>query len=75
MDTPEVYQTEKEYRKKLREFEKKYETHMIVTSRFTNETFSENESFRKKNPKVGCVYCSPTPMTNGEKKKNSLYSK
>jgi len=70
-DTPEVFQTEKEYRKKLREFEKKYETHMIVTSRFTNETFSENESFRKKNPKVGCVYCSPSPMTMkwGEEKR------
>ena len=59
----EVYQTAKEYRKKLREFEKQYDTHMIFTSRFTAETFAENESFRKKNDKVGCIYCSPVPIT------------
>jgi hypothetical protein len=61
---PEIFETEKAYRKKLREFGAKYETHMILTSRFTAETFAENEMFRKKNVKVGCIYCSPTPITS-----------
>lgn len=62
-NTPEIFQTEKEYRRKLREFGEQYKTHMIVTSRFSTETFAENESFRKKNAKVGCIYCSSIPIT------------
>jgi hypothetical protein len=31
----------------------------IITSRFTNATWSENESFRTRNKNVGCIYCTP----------------
>jgi hypothetical protein len=31
----------------------------IITSRFTNATWSENETFRSKNKNVGCIYCTP----------------
>ena len=35
----------------------------IVTSRFNNETWNENENFRKKYPKFGCIYCSPCQVS------------
>ena len=44
-----------EYRKQFRNF--------LLTSRFTNSTWSENEQYRKTHPKLGCIYCSPDPIT------------
>ena len=44
-----------EYRKQMR--------HYIMTSRFNNSTWNENEEFRKNQPKIGCIYCSPSPVT------------
>jgi hypothetical protein len=43
------------YKQQLRQF--------LLTSRFNNETFQENTNFRNKNPKIGCVYCAPDPIT------------
>ena len=38
--------------------------HFIVTSRFTNTTWLENENYRKKfGEKLGCIYCSPDPVS------------
>ena len=34
-----------------------------MTSRFNINTQKENEDFLKKNPKVGCIYCAPSPVT------------
>jgi hypothetical protein len=59
---PEVFQTTKEYKRNIREFMNN-RTHMIVTSRFTTSTMEENNAFRKRNPKAGCIYCSPFPIT------------
>jgi hypothetical protein len=44
-----------EYRKQFRNF--------LLTSRFTNSTWSENEQYRNTHPKLGCIYCSPDPIT------------
>jgi hypothetical protein len=33
--------------------------HVIMTSRFNDETISENKTFRARNPKIGCIYCAP----------------
>lgn len=41
----------REYRKSLKKF--------IVTSRFNNFTWKENQYYRSKNQKIGCIYCSP----------------
>lgn len=58
----EIFQTEKEYRTKVNEYRKQL-NYMVVTSRFSTDTLLENASFRQRNPKVGCVYCCPTPIT------------
>jgi len=31
----------------------------IITSRFTNATWSENEQYRARNKNIGCIYCAP----------------
>lgn len=45
----------KEYRKNMRKF--------ILTSRFNSETWCENENYRHNNKNIGCIYCSPDPIT------------
>lgn len=37
--------------------------HFIMTSRFNNSTMEENERFRSSQPKIGCIYCSPSPVS------------
>jgi len=44
-----------DYKKQIRNF--------LLTSRFNNTTWSENELFRKEHPNFNCVYCSPDPVT------------
>jgi hypothetical protein len=44
-----------EYKKNLKVF--------LLTSRFTNETWNENIEY-KMNKNIGCIYCSPSPITN-----------
>ena len=44
-----------DYRRQLR--------HFIMTSRFNNTTWNENVQFREKQQKIGCIYCSPNPVT------------
>lgn len=57
-----TFHTEKEYREKIKEYRSQLK-HMLVTTRFSTETLLENEAFRKRNPKVGCVYCCPTQIS------------
>jgi hypothetical protein len=33
--------------------------HVLMTSRFNDETLAENKMFRNRNPKIGCIYCAP----------------
>ena len=43
-----------EYKKQLNKF--------IITSRFNNKTWKENQEFRIKHKIPGCIYCSPSPV-------------
>ena len=43
------------YKKELR--------HYILTSRFNTSTWEENTNYRKLNPKIGCIYGSPCPVS------------
>ena len=45
----------KDYHNKMR--------HYLMTSRFNNNTLDENEEFRRRQSKVGCIYCSPNPVS------------
>jgi hypothetical protein len=44
-----------DYRKELRNF--------LLTSRFTNSTWLENQAFREANPTFKCIYCSPDKIS------------
>jgi len=35
----------------------------LITSRFSNSTWNENKAFLTSKTKMGCVYCSPTMMS------------
>ena len=45
-----------EYTQQLKQF--------IVTSRFNQQTWSENLTFRNNNTKFGCIYCAPIVVTS-----------
>jgi hypothetical protein len=53
---------ERLHRKQLRIF-KKGLRNQLLTSRFTTTTWNENELYRKTHNKVGCIYCSPDPIS------------
>ena len=72
IEESETFQTVKEYRKKLREFEEKYQ-HVILTSRFSKETFLENKMFRERNPNIGCIYCSSTSISSKISEDKTLF--
>lgn len=38
---------------------------ILMTTRFNNNTWSENEKYRQQNNKIGCIY--PTPVVNNSK--------
>jgi len=59
---PEIYESRKEYRMKLRQYVSQLKNR-IVTTRFNRETMLENAAFREKNPRIGCIYCCPIPIT------------
>jgi hypothetical protein len=58
----ETYQTAREYRKKIREYQSTLEC-MIVTSRFSTDTLLQNAEFRARNNEVGCMYGCPVSIT------------
>ena len=37
--------------------------HFIMTSRFNDDTISENKAYRNDNPKIGCIYCTPQTIS------------
>jgi hypothetical protein len=60
---PTVIPTEERlYRKQIRLFKKNLRN-QLLTSRFTTATWTENEFYRKKHRNVGCIYCSPDPIS------------
>ena len=53
---------ERLHRKQLRTFKKNMRNH-ILTSRFTTTTWNENKTYRNTHKSVGCIYCSPDPIS------------
>lgn len=51
----------KEYRYRMNLYKLKLNK-FIITSRFNTKTMKENENFRNRNKKIGCIYCSPLPI-------------
>jgi len=51
------------YKKRVKEYQKSLKNH-ILTSRFNNFTWEENRRFVARNDKVGCIYCTPSPLSN-----------
>jgi hypothetical protein len=37
--------------------------HHILTSRFNNQTWTENNNYRRRNPNIGCVYGAPIKIS------------
>lgn len=35
----------------------------LMTSRFNNKTWQENMNYREKQQNIGCIYCSPEPIS------------
>jgi len=58
----ELARLKKELNHGVREY-KKTMKNMLMTSRFNDDTFSNNALFREQNPGVGCIYCCPTPIS------------
>jgi hypothetical protein len=50
------------HRKLLKDYKQQQKCYLL-TSRFSNVTIGENAEYRKKNPKLGCIYCSPEPVS------------
>lgn len=50
------------YRKRLIDFRSSLRNH-IMTSRFNDSTLDENKRYRREHPGIGCVYCSPDPVS------------
>lgn len=54
---------DKLYETQLNDF-KQQSRHFLLTSRFNNKTWQENQIFRKGHPKLGCIYCAPDPIAH-----------
>ncbi len=50
---------------------KRQQKRYILTSRFNNSTWYENNSYRERNPHIGCIYASPL-MISSEVKPDSI---
>lgn len=52
-------------REKKRDFNnfKKGIRHNLLTTRFTNETFTENRKYLEDNNELECIYCSPNELS------------
>lgn len=61
---------QKLYAKRITEYAKQ-QRHYLMTTRFSEETWSENVYFRKRHPKIGCLYGS-TMMASSEIPVDSL---
>ena len=48
-------------------------TKYLLTSRFNNNTMRENDMFRKRNENIGCIYCSPDPISQYIPKESVLF--
>ena len=57
-----VTEKDKISRKEVEEYIKNVTAH-VMTSRFNNATYEENENYRMKRRKIGCIYCTEERVT------------
>lgn len=62
MTTTLVPTKEKIHRTLVNEYKKQFRNYLL-TSRFNNQTWTENIQYRKRNSQLGCVYCAPDPIS------------
>ena len=55
MDEMCIHKYVSEYKKEIR--------HFLLTSRFSNKTWAENNQYRQKNSTIKCIYCSPDSIS------------
>ena len=55
--------TEQKILKKQVQNYKKQLRHFLLTSRFNNQTWTENQLYRKQHSQFGCIYCAPDPIS------------
>tara|TARA_B110000967_G_C18897903_1_gene572139 strand:- start:3059 stop:3607 length:549 start_codon:yes stop_codon:yes gene_type:complete len=60
---PVIATQERLERIQINDYKRQQRNHLL-TSRFNDETWSENEAYRKKNNNRGCIYCAPDPISN-----------
>lgn len=49
-------------RTRVREYKQQFK-HFLLTSRFNNKTWAENNTFKQTHNSIGCVYCCPDPVS------------
>ena len=61
-------------KKEINEY-KKQQQRYLLTSRFNNNTYRENEKYRERNreKKIGCIYCSPDPISQAIPLESIMY--
>jgi hypothetical protein len=59
---PLVPTEKKIHQEKLKEYKNQFRN-FLLTSRFNNATWAENEYYRSTHSQIGCVYCSPDPIS------------
>lgn len=61
-------------KKQINEY-KKQQQRYLLTSRFNNNTYRENEKYRERNreKKIGCIYCSPDPISQAIPLESIMY--
>jgi len=50
------------YKKQLKDYKKEFRN-FLLTSRFNNSTWSENQKYRMNKTNLGCIYCAPEQIT------------
>jgi len=50
------------WNRQLKEY-KKQQHKFLLTSRFNTETWSQNKNYRRHHSQIGCIYCSPDPIS------------
>jgi hypothetical protein len=53
---------QKIHRKQVQNYKKTFR-HFLLTSRFSNQTWTENQIYRNQHKQIGCIYCAPDPIS------------
>jgi hypothetical protein len=58
----QIFTLKQLWNKQLKEY-KKQQHKFLLTSRFNMDTWSQNVEYRKTHKSIGCIYCSPDPIS------------